>query len=70
MLKYKSLINNIINEGGTIDLANIHDISKLKLFVKKDDIYYINANYNDNNLNEDIETLEGLKLDKKIQDCK
>ena len=70
MLKYKSLINNIINEGGTIDLANIHDISKLKLFVKKDNNYYINANYNDNNLNEDINTLEGLELDKKIQDCR
>ena len=70
MLKYKSLINNIINKGGTIDVANIHDISNLKLFGKKDGIYYINANYNNNNLNEDINTLEGLELDKKIQDCK
>ena len=70
MLKYKSLINNIINEGGVIDVATIYDISKLKLFVKKDDIYYINAKYNENTLNEDIEKLNGLEIDKKIQDCK
>ena len=51
-------------------MATIYDISKLKLFVKKDDIYYINAKYNENTLNEDIETLKGLEIDKKIQDCK
>ena len=70
MLKYKSFINSIINKGGAIDVATIYDISKLKLFVKKDDIYYINAKYNENTLNEDIETLKGLEIDKKIQDCK
>ena len=70
MSKYKSLINSIINKRDTIDVATIYDISKLKLFVKKDDIYYINAKYNENTLNEDIETLKGLEIDKKIQDCK
>ena len=60
----------VINKRDTIDVATIYDISKLKLFVKKDDIYYINAKYNENTLNEDIETLKGLEIDKKIQDCK
>lgn len=70
MSKYKSLINSIINKGDTIDVTTIYDISKLKLFVKKDDIYYINANYNNNDINEDVATLKGLEIDKKIPDCK
>lgn len=67
---YKSFINNIINKKEPIDITTIHDITGLKLFVKKGDIYYINGRYNSNDLNSDIETLKSFKIDKDITDCK
>ena len=67
---YISFINNIIHKKEFNDTTNIHDINILKLFVKKEGIYYINGKYNSNDLKDDIDTLKSFKIDKDIQDCK